>query len=322
MESATKNKQTNEEIIKMVHKAFGNNLSSKDITVKELTEGFFNVAYEVVLPGKAVILKIAPPIASNIMTYEHNMMQAEVTALRLVREKTSVPVPEILYYDASNSICNAEYFFMDKLEGDSFFKLKNDGMPEAEQKTIISEIGYYNAAMNQIFGTNFGYIGLSQKQGRSWKDTFLSMLSDVLKDGETIDISLGVEYDVVRKLIDKASFALEELKNPVFVHWDLWDGNVFVKDGKITGLIDFERALWGDPLMEAYFRAHCYNEDFTLGYGADLRKEAPIRALLYDMYLYLIMVIETKYRLYPDDWQINFSKKELQIAMESLNKLL
>ncbi|MHB8129719.1 MAG: phosphotransferase family protein [Mobilitalea sp.] len=322
MDSATKNIQTNEEIIKMVQKAFGNNLSSEDITVKELTEGFFNVAYEVVLPGKAVILKIAPPIASNIMTYESNMMQAEVTALRLVREKTFVPVPEILYYDASHSICNADYFFMDKLEGESFFKLKNDGMPEVEQKAVISEIGYYNAAMNQIHGTSFGYIGLPQKQGPSWKDTFLSILSDVLKDGETIDISLGVEYDVVRKLIDRASFALEEIKNPVFVHWDLWDGNVFVKDGKISGLIDFERALWGDPLMEAYFRAHCHNEDFTLGYGADLRKEAPIRALLYDMYLYLIMVIETKYRLYPDDWQINFSKKELHIAMENLNKLL
>jgi len=322
MESGTKNKQTIEDIIVMVQKAFGSNLNSEDITVKELTEGFFNVAYEVVLPGKAVILKIAPPIASGIMTYEYNMMQAEVAALRLVREKTTVPVPEILYYDASHSICNADYFFMDKLEGDSFYKLKNNGMPEAEQKNILSEIGYYNAAMNQILGTSFGYIGQPQKQGPSWKDTFLLMLSDVLKDGETIDISLGVEYDVVRKLIDKASFALEEVTKPVFVHWDLWDGNVFVKDGKITGLIDFERALWGDPLMEAYFRAHCHSEDFTMGYGSELRKEAPIRALLYDMYLYLIMVIETKFRLYPDDWQLNFSKKELYVAMENLNKLL
>jgi aminoglycoside phosphotransferase (APT) family kinase protein len=148
------------------------------------------------------------------------------------------------------------------------------------------------------------------------------MMEDVLKDGETIEIGLGVEYDEVRNLISRASYALEEVTKPVFIHWDLWDGNAFIKDGKITGIIDFERALWGDPLMESYFRAHCNTKEFNDGYGADLRKESPVRALLYDMYLYLIMVIETKFRMYPDDWQLNFATKELQKAMKELKQLI
>jgi aminoglycoside phosphotransferase (APT) family kinase protein len=122
--------------------------------------------------------------------------------------------------------------------------------------------------------------------------------------------------------MEKASFSLEEITTPRLVHWDLWEGNVFVKEGKITGIIDFERAMWGDPLQEYFFRLHCYNKSFTDGYGRDLRAEAPVRALLYDIYLYLIMVIETKYRNYPDDWQYNFATENLKQAVEQLKKLV
>lgn len=323
MESATKNKQTKQDIVKMVKKAFGNDLNENEIEIKELTEGFYNVAYEVVLPDCAVILKIAPPTSAKILSYEKNIMKAEVDGLRLVEKMTKVPVPKVLFYDDTKQICDAEYFFMEKLEGDSFYKLKSDGMiSQEEQEAIFLEIGRLNKAMNEIEGIRYGYMGQPEKQGRDWKETFLVMMEEVLADGEEIEIGLGVSYEEVRELIDKAGYSLEEIQKPSFVHWDLWDGNVFVKEGKVSGFIDFERALWGDPLLENYFRKHCYNEKFIKGYGADLRAEAPIRALLYDMYLYLIMVIETAYRNYPDDWQLQFATKALQRTVEELRSII
>lgn len=322
MESTTKNKQTQEEIVKMVQKAFGQHLAAEDIKIRELTEGCFNVAYEIGLPDKEVILKIAPEISAKIMSYEKNIMQAEVEGLRMVKEKTHVPVPEVYYYDTSRSICNAQFFFMEKLYGASFFQLQNNDMTQKEQEPVFYEIGKYNQEINQITGTQYGYIGQPKKQSSSWKETFMTMISDLLTDGEMIEIDLGVEYSEVNCLIQKASFALEEVKQPVLVHWDLWEGNVFVKDGKITGIIDFERALWGDPLMEVFFRHHAYHPEFIKGYGTDLRSIAPVRALLYDIYLYLIMVIETKYRNYQEDWQYKFATKELQLAVAELNKQL
>jgi len=56
---------------------------------------------------------------------------------------------------------------------------------------------------------------------------------------------------------------------PQLVHWDAWDANFFVKDGKITGILDFERALWADPLMEAQFRALAFGgvSESMRGYG-------------------------------------------------------
>ena len=58
-------------------------------------------------------------------------------------------------------------------------------------------------------------------------------------------------------LCAEAHPALDEVQSPRLVHWDLWDGNVFVDPAtaQITGISDFERSLWGDPLMEVNFGA-------------------------------------------------------------------
>lgn len=319
----TKNKQTEQEILEMVQKAFGYELTLEQITIKELTEGLFNVAYEVLIPQRAVILKIAPPKGTKVMSYEHNIMKAEVEALRMVKENTTVPVPAVLFYDDSHMICDVDYFFMDKLEGESFFSLSNKGqVPSEQQDAIHYQMGQFNRELNRLKGTGFGYLGTPKKQGTNWKEVFLTMVEDVIKDGENIGICLDVEYDEVRSLIQKAAYSLEEVKKPVFVHWDMWDGNVFIKDGKITGIIDFERALWAEPLMENYFRRDNNGKEFIKGYGANLRAEAPVRALLYDIYLYLIMIIETKYRMYDNDWQYDYATKQFSLSMKELRDLV
>lgn len=323
MESITKNKKSTETISKMLKKAFGEKISIDREDIKELTEGFYNVAYEVKLPDKNIILKIAPPKGAKVMTYEHNIMKTEVESMRLVKQKTQVPVPQIFFYDDSHSISDSDYFLMEKLEGENFFKLRSEGkLSDEQQNDIFYNIGKYNYEINQLTGDCFGYPGLPQKQSKSWKEAFNTMMEDVLCDGEAIDMALCIGYDELRGLIEMAGFSLSEVTRPALVHWDLWEGNVFIKDGKIAGIIDFERALWGDPLIEFAFRSHGVAESFFEGYGRNLRKEAPIRATLYDIYLFSIMTIETKYRMYPDDWMYNYSIKHLSESINELKSLL
>ncbi|MDF2540649.1 MAG: aminoglycoside phosphotransferase [Herbinix sp.] len=326
MESLTKNRQTNQTLEDMLEAAFGKKLKIGDgeseVRICELKEGFFNVAYEICMPEQTVILKIAPPSDAKIMSYEKNMMEAEVNALRLAKKKTSVPVPQIFYYDNSHLICQADYFFMEKLQGNSYFQSKNDGLNAELQQKIMQDLGRYNREINEITGDVFGYFGLSEIQGTEWQQVFGTMVEMVLKDGEAIGIEIGCPYQEVRDILERAKGSLTEVTTPKLVHWDLWEGNVFVQDGIITGLIDFERSMWADPLMEYFFRAHSYHPDFTEGYGEDLRAKYPIRANLYDLYLYLIMVIETDYRCYPDDWQYNFASEQLRYTLERLQSLV
>jgi aminoglycoside phosphotransferase (APT) family kinase protein len=89
---------------------------------------------------------------------------------------------------------------------------------------------------------------------------------------------------------------------------------VFIKDGTVTGIIDFERSLWGDPLMEFYFSHFHQSAPFLAGYGAAAFTPAQLgRRALYDLYLDLILCVECPFRQYEDhnhlQWvQDNMSK--------------
>ena len=67
------------------------------------------------------------------------------------------------------------------------------------------------------------------------------------------------------------------------------------------GIIDFERALWDDPLMEYYFSHFNQTSPFLEGYGkTTLTPSEKGRRALYDFYLDLIFCIECPFRQYED----------------------
>lgn len=81
MESMTKNKQNRDVIRRMTEKYM---FPHKTTDCAELTEGMFNAAYEVYLDnGSSVILKIAPPKEVEVLSYEKNIMHAEVQTMNL-----------------------------------------------------------------------------------------------------------------------------------------------------------------------------------------------------------------------------------------------
>lgn len=310
-ESLTKNKKSNEEIVKMIQKGLGN---INVIKIEELTEGFFNIAYLIELENnRAVILKIAPPSDTIIMTHEKNIMYSEVTSMKMVAEKTNCPVAKIIFYDTSHTICDADYFIMEKLEGKSFNSTL-DNLSEANKDKINYEMGMYNKELNFICGERFGYFGQPDKQGENWFEVFKSIVNDAIYDAKRLSVDLKISGEDILKLLDRDKSYFEEVKVPKFVHWDLWAGNIFVSDGKITGLIDFERCLWADELMEVGFRTYGYNEKFFKGYGIEnLDNNQQIRTKWYDVYLFLICSIEGTYRNYETEdiynWGTDMLKK-------------
>lgn len=296
MKSFTKNRKSNEEIIQMIKKGLGN---TQVIKIEELTEGFFNIAYLVELEERIdVILKIAPPSNALIMTYENNIMYSEITSMKMIEELTNCPVAKIIYYDNSHTICDSDYFIMEKLDGKSL-NLMIDTLSESDKDKINYEIGMYNKELNSIYGERFGYFGQPSKQGDDWFETFKSMVQDAIYDAKRLNIDLKISGEHIIELLDRHKSYFEEVKTPKFVHWDLWAGNVFILNKKITGIIDFERCLWADELMEVGFRTYGYNKYFFQGYGmGDLDHKQTIRAKWYDVYLFLICSLEYKYRNY------------------------
>ena len=125
------------------------------------------------------------------------------------------------------------------------------------------------------------------------------MLELGLQDAEAGKVDLKISGAGLLEHLEKDKDIFYEVKGPTLVHWALWDGNIFVQNGKITGFIDWTRCLCAAPRMEVGFRTYKENEDFIKGYGiAAMAETQRRRALWYDIYLLVLVSLECEYRKY------------------------
>jgi aminoglycoside phosphotransferase (APT) family kinase protein len=323
VESVTKNRQTVATLRTLVRRAYGADLvPDGDRWVEELGQGWFNVVYRMWLrDGRSVVLKIAPPPAVEVLTYERGAMATELAALRLIREHTTVPVPAVDFAAQGGEFCDADYFFMPYVDADNLGLVRGE-LAAADLDGYHEAVGAANRALNAIPGPGFG--PLAGPFDASWRVVFTGMVEDVLQDGERRQVDLGFDYDVVREVVTEHSDSLDEVTEPAFVEWDLWDGNVMVRDGAIVSILDHERAFYGDPLIEAGFiatqlPAFGNPAPFLRGYGRGVLTEIEqARRRLYCLHLMLIMVIESVYREYADPWEYNWARGQLAEVMALL----
>lgn len=303
----TKNIQSKETLVNLIQYAFP---ERKLEDLRELTEGYFNIAYEVSFhDGATSILKIAPHPKVTVMAHEQNIMEAEVCSMQLVTQKTKVPLPKIEFYDPSCQLCSAPYFFMEKLEGSSLSSQRSSLAPQ-QVSDIICSVGSLTKEINQITNAYFGYPAQKKYQSESWHEVFSDMVKAVIIDAEQENIDLKISSQELLEELEKDKGLFLEVEIPCLVHWDIWDGNIFVQDGEVTGIIDWERCLWGDHLMEVGFRSYGQSPDFLRGYGIEKLTEAEYRRVLwYDLYLLMIAAEEYVYRKYETtdsyEWATN-----------------
>ncbi len=306
MESKTKNRKTHAQVARMVERAFpGVTLAPGADAIAELKEGWFNAAYNVCLSdGRQVILKIAPPVGAEVLAYEQDIMATEVASMRRAAQNPGIPVPEIYYFDQAHDLCDSDYFFMEKLSGENFGVIRQN-LPAEVQAQADREIGGIVREINTFTGSFFGYDGNPNLRAATWKEAFIKIVDSVLDDGVKKGAEYGISVDEIRAVVQKHAGVLEEITTPVMTHWDAWDLNFFIQDGHITGILDFERVLWAEPLMEAQFRLMAFTGGVTeslRAYGkTTFTRNEDVRNQLYNLHLGLVMKTECYYRNYDTD---------------------
>ncbi|MCP4753743.1 MAG: aminoglycoside phosphotransferase family protein [Proteobacteria bacterium] len=338
MKSKTKITLEWQTLTELCKRAFGGDVRIGK--VQELEDGCYNAIYHIQLAdsGEETVLKVSPPSGVKVLTYEQGLMKTEVETNKMIRENTSIPMPEILYCNFDRDIVDADFFFMRKLEGRSLYKIKSELTPE-QLKSVKRQLGKYMAELHTIGSDFFGYFNDSDSpENKSWKATFLKMVKDILNDGRTVDIQLPTEPEDILELMESKSIVLNDVTDPKLTYFDLWEGNVFVveKNGRyeIEGLIDCERALWSDSSNDfvsiALLSGGIANEpDFLEAYseaaGDDVVFDDSLlcRLSMYKIYLYLIMVIETEYRSIDDSFleQKVFATELLKQELEVLSHM-
>lgn len=316
----TKNRQSEAVIRRMVQNAFP---KKQMASYTELTEGMCNTAYMInFADGSRSVLKIATKGNIGRMSNEVNLMEAEVTAMGLVSGADVVKVAQIQYYDKSNKICDSHYFFMEALEGESLSSVAEQ-FSEEERAVINYEIGQAERRISSIQGETFGLLGDAEHTYETLYDFVYMLISNVLSDAEKKGVIFGVSSKEILDLLQRFKTVFDNVKTPVLVHWDMWEGNIFVKDGHISGIIDWERAMWGEPFMDDRFRRHTRNKDFLRGFGKEeFTAEEMSRILWYDILLYLTMMTEGAYREYEDDGLYQWTKPFFEASWKELQKVI
>lgn len=323
MNSISKTPLSREQIQTIVNHHFGpQTLLGR---VEELREGYFNASYYFELPHHPpYVLKIAPPAWVKVLRYEQNIITAEVAVMELLQHQTNIPLPAVYCFDPSGQLVEPPFFIMAYVPGTPLHQLRQELTP-AVYDQIQEQLGHYTRQINQLTHPTFGSCVPSAPHFASWSAAFDHLVSQLLQDGAEIGVPLPLPYEVLYAKISQHFDPLAEVTTPHLVHWDLWDGNVIVDPTTqlINGLIDFERALWADPLMEVNFRAWQPDSAFGRGYYGyphPLTPAEQTRRTLYNIYLYLVMIIECYVRQYPTSDQENWAREQLDNALNALHQ--
>lgn len=314
----TKLKLHEEELVKIVGRYFPERTLIKHT---ELTEGLCNTAYLLELDNEQkLILKLTSGKRDGFLTNEIEMMDAEVKAMKIVAEQTDIRVAKVFCYDKSRTLIDGQFFLMEYLEGVSWHR-QRDVLSEDENKSISRELGMIQKKLTSIHSDYFGMLGDEEHRFSSQYAFLQYLINNVLDDAVAVKVDLGVAPDQVLSALSADQELFSEVRVPSLVHWDMWEGNIFIQNNRLSGIIDWERAMWADPMMDDRFRFHNRNDAFLEGFGiTELTENEKRRILWYDVFLYLTMMTEPIYRQYGDDWQYNWIKPMFAQVWKSLEE--
>ncbi|MCL7454937.1 MAG: aminoglycoside phosphotransferase family protein [Anaerolineae bacterium] len=261
-----------------------------------IATGKHNTSYYVQGAGDELVLRISPPDDAGFLFYERRMMAQEPQIHELLRAETTVPVAEILAYDDSRRLLDRDYLLMERLPGQPLIEA---GLVGAELEGVLEQVGVYLAQMHALVADRYGYLGPHRpmEPQAAWVEAFAVMWNKLLDDVVACGGYTQEEADALRRLWDVYRPHFERRVPASLLHMDVWSQNILVDDtGRVTGLVDLDRALWGDPEIEYAVLDYCGISEpaFWRGYGRvrDTSFPAQIRArfyMLYELQKYIVI---------------------------------
>lgn len=184
----------------------------------------------------------------------HWKMQKEANVLALLDERISVPIPRILLVDDSKQLLDLNFILMTKLDGRSLGSIERTLAPD-QFASAYRQIGTLLREFHQVPMEAFGYIGangiLAAFPTNHAYITFQfdRKLKEFLEHGGQEALASRVA-----RYAAKHDTLLRGCRQPVLCHNDLHAGNLLAKSEsgaiRLCGVLGFEGALAGDPLMD------------------------------------------------------------------------
>lgn len=304
--SYSKNFQSDLIIRKIYEKNF--NKSAEGIIITSLTGGTKSAVYLIQDCEEKIVLKISTKQQDKLLSMEKNTILWESKMLKLMELK-NIPAPRLFKYDDSCEICDSPYILMSYIEGKTFEEYRKN-LSENEINNIEYQIGQVCSNICGIKGNDFYLPSKPENKYNNNFEFILDLFNMLLEDAKTKNINIGIiSYDEIIQLIKKHEKILTNIDNLCLVHSDIWDGNIIIKDGKISGIVDFSDIYFCDELMTFYFHTIKpeTSKKFLEGFGKDnLSFEENIRINIYRLLVLLKMHVESNYKHFKNnEWILN-----------------
>ena len=283
-------------------------------SLERLTGGMFATTFRATLAGgRRVVVKTAPTATDRLLTYEHDLLRTEALVYGLAADRPGLLMPRLLLTDFTRTAVPSDVVVASHLDGVPLLDLAVDGtLPAEVEAAVRPQLGALMARLHAVTGERFGYPDpTTALAGSTWPDAFGRIVGALLDDARRWGTELPAAE--VRSALARHRTALAEVVRPALVHTDLWAGNLFVDPAtlRLTGVIDPERAVWGDPLLELAGADQTglgpVPEDLVAGYAEAAGATGPLplgtpagdaRLLLYRMSMTLVLLVEMAPRGY------------------------
>jgi hygromycin-B 7''-O-kinase len=247
-------------------------------------------------PKHTFILKVYP---DNF----HWKLEKEVYVYKLI-ERLHLPTPKILAADDSHKILDRNYALMTKVEGKA---VKGQTLSSATVEKIYFQMGKMLKKLHALHLKEFGYISKGITHPHKTNEEY--MLFQFRKKIRQYKEFKGspVTAQAISRYVMQHKMLLQSCKTPSLCHNDYHSGNILMKGTKVTGIIDVENMVSGDPMFDIaktfYYdiRGDPRKEKaFLKGYGP-LPNDWRGRVDMYKLY----------HALELWDWFVSIGKKEL-----------
>lgn len=271
------------------------------VSIAELASGMFNNTYAVTLSDRKVILRVGPAPDVRVFSNEEFLLRRE-QAVEPFLGCISELAPRTIHADFSHKLIDRDYVFQTFLPGELWDEIKNRLTP-AQIDSLWKQLGFIARQIHAVRGKKFGFPS-PKKQFKRWSDAVIQIVRDMIQDIHDLKIDASGTSEYLEAL-EAGRAILDEIREPRLCHGDLWPKNVLLEqtenDTRITGLLDSERAFWGDPMAEWIFHDGTCAAAFWESYGnKPAGKGARFREYAYTG-LYAVQLYLEAWRFKQDD---------------------
>lgn len=276
------------EVVDQLQRLVAERTGRLPLLLTPIKTGKFNSSFLVDMGDETWVARVAPSPDSVFCFYERDMMRQEPGIHNLLLSQTQVPVAPVVLTDFTRDIIPKDVMILLRLPGDP---MSVRPLSAARRHRALFELGEHLAAVHSLQAQQYGYLGEHTPMApkRSWREAFIAMWHALVDDVCSVGEYTDEEADRLRSFLEEHSPAFNHDPPASLLHMDVWEQNILVNDGGgVTGILDWDRALYGDPEIEFAVMEYCgmTEESFWQGYGQapPSGRDAEIRRLAYLLY--------------------------------------